>query len=296
MPKVSVLMPAYNSEKYIAEAIDSILNQTFTDFEFIIINDGSTDNTAKIIRNYARKDLRIRFINNRQNRGFIKRLNDCLDLASGEYVAKMDSDDISLPTRLEKQVEFLDSHPDIGMVGCGLQAFDKGDFIKTHPAKIGLVDALIEIPTTIFMARRSLIEQNKLRFNPDFIACEDYEFYAQFIKHANIANIPDVLYKYRWHGNNISIKKRDIQSKNTKLVQQELAQHLTYNIKMQKNLLWLCTESNTHVKLFGIIPIIRIKRYGINKTKYYLFEKIPLLRVQDEKIYLFEFIKIGKIK
>lgn len=289
-------MPAYNTGKYIAAAIDSILNQTFTDFEFIIINDGSTDNTAEVIKEYIKRDKRIKFINNKKTRGIVAASNDGLNTATGEYIAKMDSDDISLPNRLAKQVEFLDSHPDIGMVGCGFQAFDKGNFIKTHSARIGLVDALVEIPTTIFMARRSVIEQNKLRFNPDFIACEDYEFYVQFIKHAKIANMPDILYKYRWHGNNISIKKSDKQSQNTKVVQQELAQYLTHNPEMQQNLFWLCTESNRHVKLFGIIPIIRIKRYGIKKTKYYLFEKIPLLRVQEGKIYLFEFIKIGAIK
>lgn len=289
-------MPAYNMEKYIADAIDSILNQTFTDFEFIIINDGSTDNTAKIVKEYVKRDKRIKFINNKQNRGFIAASNDGLNAATGEYIAKMDSDDISLPNRLAKQVEFLDLNPDIGMVGCGLQAFDKGNFIKTHSARIGLVDALTEIPTTIFMARRSVIEQNKLRFNPDFIACEDYEFYVQFLKHANIANIPDILYKYRWHGNNVSIQKSDIQIKNTQRLQRELAQYLTYNSQIQTNLLRMHTESNMYIRLFGIVPIIRIKRYGLKKTKYYLFWKIPLLRIQNGKIYLFEFIKIGKIK
>ena len=92
--KVSVLMPAYNVEKYVGEAIESILNQTFKDFEFIIINDGSTDNTPKIIKEYAKKDKRIKFIDNKKNKGFIASLNECLDNATGEYVAKMDSDDI----------------------------------------------------------------------------------------------------------------------------------------------------------------------------------------------------------
>jgi glycosyltransferase involved in cell wall biosynthesis len=99
-PRISVVMPAYNSERYIGEAIESILNQTFTDFEFIIINDGSMDDTAKIVLQYANKDKRIKFINNKDNRGIVSVLNQGLDLAKGEYIARMDSDDISLPTRL----------------------------------------------------------------------------------------------------------------------------------------------------------------------------------------------------
>ena len=102
MPKVSVLMPAYNSEKYIAEAIESILNQTFSDFEFIIINDGSTDKTAEIVNGYARADKRIKFINNKKNQGLIAVLNQGLDLCRGEYIARMDSDDIAINDRLEK--------------------------------------------------------------------------------------------------------------------------------------------------------------------------------------------------
>lgn len=296
MPKVSVYMPAYNMEKYIAEAIESILNQTFSDFEFIIINDGSTDNTAKIVREYAARDKRIKFIDNKKNRGFIAASNDGLDAACGEYIAKMDSDDISMPTRLARQVAFLDSHPDIGMIGCGLQAFGKGKFIITHPANVGLVDAISEIPTTIFMARRTIIEKYKLRFNPDFFSCEDYEFYVQFLKHAKIANLSDILYKYRWHGNNVSIAKHDIQATNTRRIQNELVQYLTSNLQIQHNLLFMHTESIRYVRLFGVIPIIRIKKYGLKKTKYYLFWKLPLLRIQNGALYLFELIKIGNIK
>lgn len=293
MPKVSVLTPIYNTNpQHLRECIDSILKQTFSDFEFIIINDGSTDNTAKIVKEYAKRDKRIKFINNKKNRGFIAASNDGLKAATGEYIAKMDSDDISLPNRLAKQVEFLDSHPDIGMVGCGLQAFGKDNFIITHPKRVGLIDALTGIPTTIFMARRSIIEKYNLRFNPDYLACEDYEFYIQFLKHAPIANLADILYKYRWHGTNISIEKRDIQVQNAKRIQQELTQCLSYN----PQILFMFTESIRYIRLFGIIPIIRIKKYGIKKTKYYLFGKLPLLRIQDGKLYLFELIKIGGIK
>ena len=105
-PLVSVLMAVYNGEKYLLEAIESILNQTYTNFEFLIINDGSTDSTEEIILSYS--DQRIRYIKNEQNLKLIASLNKGLDLAKGKYIARMDADDISLPDRLEKQVNFLE--------------------------------------------------------------------------------------------------------------------------------------------------------------------------------------------
>jgi len=114
-PKVTVLMPVYNGEKYLNEAIDSILGQTFKDFKFLIINDGSTDGTADILKSY--KDSRIKVTNNEKNIGLTKSLNKGLKMAKSEYIARMDADDISLPTRLQKQVEFMDSHPKVGVCG-----------------------------------------------------------------------------------------------------------------------------------------------------------------------------------
>ena len=121
MPKLSVIMPAYNAEKYIGEAIESILNQTFTDFEFIIIDDGSSDHTADIIKGFH--DERIRFIQNEKNSGVANTLNKGLELSQGEYIARMDADDISLPARFEKQVAFMEANPDVAVVGCGIELF-----------------------------------------------------------------------------------------------------------------------------------------------------------------------------
>ena len=111
-PLVSILMPVYNSEKYLREAIKSILNQTFTNFELIIINDGSTDNSLKIIKSF--KDNRIKIIKNKGNLGLIKTLNKGIDLAQGKYIARMDADDIAMPKRLEKQIAFFNENPDYG--------------------------------------------------------------------------------------------------------------------------------------------------------------------------------------
>jgi len=114
-PEVTVLMSVYNGEKYLREAIDSILNQTFTDFEFLIVNDGSTDRTAEILRSYD--DPRIIIINNEKNIGLTKSLNIGLRMAKGEYIARMDADDVSMPERLQKQIELLNQKKNTGLVG-----------------------------------------------------------------------------------------------------------------------------------------------------------------------------------
>lgn len=290
-PRVSVIMPAYNVEKYIAEAIESILNQTFVDFELIIINDGSTDDTAKIIKDYAKRDKRIVFINRADNRGFITTLNECLDVAKGEFVAKMDSDDISLPERLARQVEFLDNNPNIGMVGAGLCKFGTENHTYIRPARVGVVDFMYGCKTTVFMARRNIIEREHLRFDLNYFAAEDYEFYSRFARYAKIANIQDVLYKYRWHGNNVSVQKREMQRKSEAQIKKDVVTFLTGNEylidKLSTMFHWL--------RICGI-PVIKIKTYNLFRSKYYLFGFIPLFLSEYGKIYLFGFIKIGIIK
>jgi glycosyltransferase involved in cell wall biosynthesis len=114
-PKVTVLMSVYNGEEHLREAIDSILNQTYKNFEFLIIDDGSTDGSVNIIRSYL--DPRIRLIKNKKNIGITRSLNKGLKLARGEYIARMDDDDIAFPERLEKQVRFLNEHVNVGLVG-----------------------------------------------------------------------------------------------------------------------------------------------------------------------------------
>ena len=291
MPKVSVIMPCFNVEKYIGEAIESVLNQTFKDFEFIIINDGSTDDTAEIAKRYAKQDKRINLIDNKENRGFIARLNDCLDIACGEYVAKMDSDDISLPERLQKQVEFLDANPDIGMVGCGYKKFGTKDNVVFNPEYVGIIDFIGGCKTTIFMARRKIIEDNKLRFNSGYFAAEDMEFYSRFARFSKIANLQSVLYLYRCHDKNVFVQKADIQQQTTERIQKDIADFLTYDEYVKDKML----KTYRWVWLFGV-PVIKIKTYNLQRSKYYLFGFIPLALVERGHIYMFGVIKMGIIK
>jgi len=121
LPKVSVIMPVYNTETYVAQAIESILAQTFTDFEFIIVDDGSTDRTPAILDAFSRSDNRVRIIHNPVNRGPAACRNIGLNNSSGEYIALMDADDISKPERLAKQSAYLHNHPDVFVLGSSVQ-------------------------------------------------------------------------------------------------------------------------------------------------------------------------------
>ena len=123
-PKISVMMIVYNAEKFIREAIESILNQTFSDFEFIILDDHSTDNSYEIINEYAKRDNRILVLHNEKNLGIAESRTKCIKFAKGKYIAIADADDISIPTRLEKQLKYLEEHKEYGVVGSFLELFD----------------------------------------------------------------------------------------------------------------------------------------------------------------------------
>lgn len=204
IPKVTVLMPVYNGEKYLEEAIKSILNQTYLDFEFLIINDGSKDCSLEVIN--AHEDSRIRLVNNEQNLGLIATLNKGLDLARGKYIARMDQDDISLPERLYKQVVFMDSHVNIGVCGTWIEYIgDDTGCIATFPhapedIKANLLFYCAMAHPTV-MIRSSFVKIYELRYNPDHLHAEDFGLWKTCSYLFPLANIPEVLLKYRrWNG------------------------------------------------------------------------------------------------
>lgn len=206
-------MPAYNVEKYIEEAIDSILNQTFKDFEYIIINDGSTDHTKEIIKKYD--DPRIVLLENEKNSGIVITLNKGLDASKGEYIARMDADDISLPERLAIQVEYLDKHPEIGVLGTGIRIF--GDNIApynrvftTNPEQLKpelIFNSCIAHPTV--MLRKAVLDSENFRYDKRFSGAEDYVLWWDLSKKAKIATVPDILHYYRIHRNQITQNKSE---------------------------------------------------------------------------------------
>ncbi len=207
----------YNAETYLAEAIESILSQTFTDFELLIINDGSTDNSKKIINSFS--DNRIRLVDNETNIKLIATLNKGIDLARGKYIARMDADDISVPTRLEKQVTFMESHPEVGVCGSWFETFGNEKKTVKYPEKDE--DILMMLlhqtpfchPTIIF--RKEVFEKNSIRFLPEFLHAEEYDVWVRLAGNTRFANIPEVLLFYRQHEASVSNSFKDIQTKNT---------------------------------------------------------------------------------
>ena len=227
-PRISVLMTAYNAEKYIAQAIESILNQTYTDYEFIIINDGSTDDTPNIIRHYADSDSRIIFIDNKQNQGLIAVLNQGLDMARGEFIARMDADDISLPKRFEKQVAYLDANPDVGVLGTLIHGFGIMDAAGIQIPGVTVFDMLKQnyIAHPSVMMRKGVLDKYNLRYSPDYKHCEDMELWSRMIFLTKFHNLMEVLLMYRITGNNISTQNWDLQQATTAKIRNNLRRRL----------------------------------------------------------------------
>lgn len=199
-PKVTVLMPVYNGEKYVKEAMDSILNQTFSDFEFLVIDDGSTDQTFDIVDSY--KDERIRTVRWSQNMGLVHSLNCGIEMARGEYIARMDCDDISMPDRLKKQVVFMDRHAEVGICGTWVRFFPKEhSFVWKLPIKHErivsrlLFDAAIAHPSVII--RKEVLLRHNLRYKSEFKHAEDYDLWVRAGQCTRLANIPRIMLCYR---------------------------------------------------------------------------------------------------
>ena len=203
-PTVTVFIPCYNAERFIAETIDSILNQTFRDFEVLIIDDGSTDNSRSILEHYSRKDDRIRVLFNKRNRGVGFTRNRGIREARGKYLATMDADDIAVPFRLEKEVQFLNKHETIGIVSGGMYVIDEkgGKHRKFKNAyNSNEVKARMFFENVIInsasMYRLDVVREHNVRYKDNFHGIEDYMFWCTLLKYTNAVILDDYLVYYR---------------------------------------------------------------------------------------------------
>ena len=246
VPKVSVLIPLYNSAPFLVETLNSFLQQTFQDFELILLDDASCDDTEKLIRQV--KDPRISYYKNEKNLGISASRNKLMDLAKGEYLAISDHDDRSHPLRLEKQVHFLDEHPDVSVVGCATELFCstkgknfwqklKNAFINlgwvwVHPDFPSLEDAWHGCPVmhSSAMIRKADFERFHLRYNPDYSPAEDYGLWTEALLHGlKLANLREVLFFYNLHGNNFSLVRKDAMRIADQKVKEVIRQNLGLN-------------------------------------------------------------------
>jgi glycosyltransferase involved in cell wall biosynthesis len=202
-PMVSVLLSVYNSDRYVGSAIESILNQSFNDFDFIIVDDSSKDSSWNIIEFFAKKDPRILAIKNIINIGGCRTLNRGLEFCTGKYIARLDNDDWSYPDRLKKQVDYMEAHPEVGILGGSIETINEfGNVVGKRTYK--LLDQ--EIRKGIFfyspfahpavMIRKSILDEVG-SYNAEFAPADDYELYFRIGKKSKFANLSDTLLRYR---------------------------------------------------------------------------------------------------
>jgi glycosyltransferase involved in cell wall biosynthesis len=191
----------FNCEEYIFSAMDSILKQTYCDFELIVINDASNDGTMEVVNSIV--DSRIKIINLEINCGIVTALNKGLEVSRGEFIARMDADDISLPTRLATQVQYLDAHPQVGLIGCWIKGFGENidSFIHRYP----LLDEEIKcrllfensFAHSTILFRKSILDVNGLKYDTNFQYVEDWNLWSQLSRYTKFSNIPTPLVEYR---------------------------------------------------------------------------------------------------
>lgn len=283
-PLVSVIMPVYNAERYLRLAIESILAQSFIDFEMILIDDGSTDDSAAIIKAYQQKDKRIILLQHAQNTGIVSALNDGIGLAKGQFIARMDADDISQPERLKKQVEFLEQRPDVGVLGSWAEIIDENECRRGS----------VEIPTThiqltwemcfrcpiihpsVMVRREILLSVGGYRTTHPH--AEDYELWVRIAPLIKFANLPEYLLQLRKHTANISVKYMDIQLNNGVAISKMMIRYLT---GMEPDITPYGINTRPH-------PITPIELRTLTQTTLTILERLKALPgiTENEKTFL----------
>lgn len=214
MPAMCVLLCVYNARKTLAQAVNSILNQTFHDFEFLVIDDASTDGATDLVRRYAVRDQRIRAVYHDRNAGLTERLNEGCELTKCELIARMDADDEALPDRLMVQHRFMSDHPDVALAGTFMYAMGRRpcyDRLMTYPTAPSDIAArlreenCIAHPTVMF--RRSAVKAVGL-YRPIFKAAQDYDLWLRMSRRYGLVNIPIPLLRYRFAVGGITLKRK----------------------------------------------------------------------------------------
>ena len=225
-PVVSVVMPVYNAGLYLSQAVESIQAQSFSGFEFIIIDDGSTDDGSKILKKYAEQDKRIKLIT-QKNQGLVASLNRGIKQAKGKYIARQDADDASAPLRLEKQVHYLEAHPEVVAIGSSVEVMDEaGKILHRHTVLLNdpelRQELLVRSPFAhgaVMFKRQAALEAGL--YDQASWPVEDYDFWLRLSKYGQLANLDEYLYIYREHGQSISSENAELQQRQLEAVRAE---------------------------------------------------------------------------
>jgi glycosyltransferase involved in cell wall biosynthesis len=299
IPEISVILPVYNAENFVSEAIESILNQTFTNFELFIIDDASTDKSVEIIKSYS--DKRIILIQKPLNTGYANSLNIGIELSKGSFIARMDADDISLPNRLLSQINYLHKHPDIGLVGSWVKYFGTTNGEWQYP--ITCSDCFAELlfnnpmahPTVMF--RKKIWNDYKLAYRPDRVPTEDYDLWVQFSEFTHLANIPEYCLKYRIHNDQISKTKESITQGIIDKIWEEFLQ--IHQIKLTDNSYQVLTalrkNKTTHRLSIHFVKQVKIlfnelvlsKKFELVSLRHQIIKKLAYLFITHKPYKLF---------
>lgn len=280
-PKISVVMSVYNGEQHLRESIESILSQTFTDFEFVIVNDGSTDNSPEIIKSYD--DARTRIINNEENIGLTKSLNNAIKQARGEYIARQDADDISLPNRLELQLEYLEGHPEVALLGTGIYVISEdGETVEKrimHPnPKKSLLKGNRFIHGSV-MFRKSVIDEFGA-YNETLKYSQDYELWLRMSKKYDVRNLTALLYKLRMHRGSILSRKVEEQQMYAvlarKLAMNEIKEETLLNLQENLSILYQTLNISDKIMFHKAVAYNHVQNNDLSSFRRACFKAFKL--------------------
>lgn len=251
-PLVSVVMSVYNGEKYLGEAIKSVLNQSYSNFEFIIVNDGSADKSLSIIQSYT--DKRIVLIENKENKGLIYSLNKGLEIAKGEYIARMDADDICLPERFKWQVKEFQENPNAMIVGSdyyllkgGKNTYIKNSNDSDFQKAILLFTPCFCHPTVMI---KNVFKERNIYYDRDFLHAEDYKLWTDLYVFGEYLNVSRPLLKYRHHSSQISNQKNESQLAISKQIRKNYLNKLNFKLSEKQFEVLNVIGNNTFIKGF----------------------------------------------
>lgn len=210
-PAISVVMSVYNGARFLPQAIESILQQSWSDFEFVIVNDGSTDETWSILESYCSQDSRIR-LTDQENRGLTASLNRGCSLSQGKFIARMDADDVAMPRRLEWQMDFMATHPDVGVLGGAFELIDGAGKnlgvswlpLEDREIRRMLLDSTAFLHPSVLMSHSALARVGGYR---EVKYAEDYDLWLRLAEQTKLANLQEVIHQYRVHPDQVSVSK-----------------------------------------------------------------------------------------
>ena len=272
IPRVSILMPVYNVASYLREAMDSMLAQTYTDFELIVLDDCSPDNSAEILDTYT--DPRIVRYRGEKNVGLSNVLNVGMQLARGEYIARMDSDDLSTPERLAVQVAYLDAHPEIDLCSCGMELFGAKQevWVREHNPEDVKITALFYSPILHASSvwRRASFDRAGLLYRQEMVPAEDYDMWTRAMAAGlQLVNIPQVMYKYRIHPSQVTMQTDRLIKKDKEVLSNYLA--LIFGEKVTSDFNFQSVNAGNLIQLkYSIKSLIKLNE------KYSFFDRIRL--------------------